>query len=122
MLIDYPVKFNGEAIPEPQSWSEESNVIESVNETEAGTDQILITRYDKLTISCSFQCSHRWAKKFKNYSTQDELSVSIYDVLDEAYKVRNMRIRDYKVSLVKNSWRTLGTNGLWEVSFNLIEF
>lgn len=40
MLIDYPVKFGDEEIPEPESWSEESSVIENVNQTEAGTDQI----------------------------------------------------------------------------------
>ena len=122
MLSDYPIKINNEVIPEPLSWQEDSGVIESVNETEAGTDLILITRYDKLTVSCSFQCSHRWAKKFKEYSKENILAVSLYDVLDENYKIRNMRIRDYKASLIENSWRTPGTNGLWDVSFSLIEF
>ncbi|GAB6160009.1 hypothetical protein [Howardella ureilytica] len=40
MLIDYPVKFGDEEIPEPEEWSGESSVIENVNQTEAGTDQI----------------------------------------------------------------------------------
>lgn len=47
MLIDYPVKFGDEEIPEPEEWSEESSVIENVNQTEAGTDQISVTRYGK---------------------------------------------------------------------------
>ena len=117
-----PVKFDGEAIIEPQSWSEDSDVIETVNETEAGTDQIVVTRYDKLSVGCTFQCSHRWAKKFKEYSQQDEIAVSLYDILREDYVTRQMRIRDFKVSLVANSWRTPNTNGLWDVSFSLIEF
>ena len=117
-----PIKFDGEDIIEPVSWSEDSEVIETVNETEAGTEQISVTRYDKLSVSCTFQCSHRWAKKFKKYSQQDEISVSFYDILNENYAARQMRIRDFKVSLVDNSWRTPNTNGLWNVSFNLIEF
>lgn len=116
------IMFDDEVIFEPQSWDEESDVIENVNETEAGTEQIAVTRYDKLSVSCSFQCSSIWAKKFKQYSMKDEIAVSLYDVVDEAYKVRAMRIRDFKMSLVSHSWNTPNTNGLWEVSFSLIEF
>ncbi len=116
------IKFDDEEIIQPESWSEDSEVIETVNETEAGTDQISILRYDKLSISCSFNCSHRWAKKFKEYSKKDEIDVSFYDILTEENAVRKMRIRDFKAALVDNSWRTPGTNGLWVISFNLVEF
>ncbi len=122
MLSSYPIKFDNEIIFTPVSWDENSEVIETVNQTEAGTDQIAITRYDKLSISCSFQCSSVWAKKFKEYSKQDSIAVSIYDLIDQGYKVRTMRIRDFKTSLVDNSWKTPGTNGLWNVSFSLQEF
>ena len=93
------IKFDDEEIIHPESWSEDSEVIETVNETEAGTDQIAVLRYDKLSISCSFNCSHRWAKKFKEYSKQDEISVSFYDILSEENAVRKMRIRDFKAAL-----------------------
>ena len=121
-LYDYPVKFNDEAIFPPDSWSEDSEVIENVNQTEAGTDQVSVTRYDKLTITAAFKCSSRWAKKFKEYSKEDSLTVSLYDFIEEGYVAREMRIRDFKASLVENSRRTPGTNGLWDVSFQLIEF
>ena len=122
MLSDYPIKFNGESIPEPVSWSENSEVIEAVNETEAGTDQIIVTRFDKLTISCSFQCSHRWAQKFKAYSRKDEISVNFYDILAGENTTRIMRIRDFRAQLIDHSWLTPGTNGLWNISFTLKEF
>ena len=122
MLSSYPIKFNNDVIFEPESWEETSEVLENVNETEAGTDQISVTRYDKLSVSCAFQCSSVWAKKFKEYSKLDEIAVSIYDLIDGAYKTRTMRIRDFKVSVVDNSWKTPNTNGLWSVSFSLIEF
>ncbi|MBQ9389832.1 MAG: hypothetical protein IJU07_06630 [Synergistaceae bacterium] len=117
-----PIKFDNEVIFEPETWDESSAVIETVNETEAGTDQIAVTRYDKLTVSCAFLCSSVWAKKFKQYSKQDEIAVSIFDVTEEQYKVRTMRIRDFKMSLIANSWKTPNTHGLWNVSFNLVEF
>ena len=122
MLHDYPVMINDEAIPEPVSWTENSAVIENVNTTEAGTDQISVTRYDKLSIGCSFQCSSRWAKKFKSLSLEDQLTVRIYDLIYESYRERYMRIRNFKAQIVKNSQRTPNTNGLWEISFNLEEF
>ena len=122
MLSSYPIKFNNEVIFEPESWEESSNVVETINTTEAGTDQIIVTRYDKLSISCSFMCSSVWAKKFKEYSRQDSMAVSIYDLIEQAYKIRTMRIRDFKASLVDNSWKTPNTNGLWNVSFSLQEF
>ena len=121
-LSSYPIKFDNEAIFEPANWDEDSEVIETINQTEAGTDQIVVTRYDKLTISCSFQCSSAWTKKFKEYSQQDSIEVSIYDHIEQEYEVRTMRIRDFKAQLVDNSWKISGTNGLWNVSFNLIEF
>ncbi len=40
------IMFDDEVIFEPQSWEEASGVIENVNETEAGTEQISVTRYD----------------------------------------------------------------------------
>lgn len=116
------IKFNGEEIIEPESWSEDSEVIETVNQTEAGTDQVAVLRYDRMSVSCSFQCSHRWAKKFKEYSQMDEIAVSFYDILTGDYVTRQMRIRDFKAALVDNSWRTPGTNGLWVISFSLLEF
>lgn len=122
MLIDYPVKFDNEEIPEPEDWAEQSSVIENVSQTEAGTDQVSVTRYDKLSVSCSFQCSHRWAAKFKKYSRADSISVQMYDLEKNGYATRTMRIRGFKADPVKHSQRTPNTNGLWEISFNLEEF
>lgn len=122
MLSDYPIKFGQEVIFAPESWEESSQVIENINTTEAGTDQISVTRYDKLSISCSFQCSSVWAKKFKEYSKQGEIAVSIYDLIAEEYKTRTMRIRNFKASLVANSRSTPNTVGLWDISFSLEEF
>ena len=122
MLKDYPVKFNGEAIITPKTWNEASDVVEKTHETEAGTEQISVSRYDKLKVSASFQCSSRWAGLFKEYSMQDVIVVSRYEALIDGYEDRNMRIRNYRQTLVEKSQYTTKTNGLWNVSFDLFEF
>ena len=122
MLRDYPIMFDGEKIFTPTSWEEDSAVVESVNETEAGTDQIIVTRYDKLSVSASFQCSSTWAGKFKAYSKQDSVAVRMYDLETHGYKEREMRLRGFKAVPAEHSERTSGTDGLWTVSFTLEEF
>ena len=122
MLENYPIKFGNVAIPNPTSYSESSEVVENVNETEAGTDIVVIVRKDKLTVSLSFQCSSDWAQKFATYRDTEPLSVSLYDPKTNAYKVRSMRIRSYKANVVEDSWRTAGTVGLYNVSFDLKEY
>ena len=122
MLKDYPIRFDGEALFTPASWEEESSVVENVNETEAGTDQIIVTRYDKLTVTASFQCTSTWAGKFKAYSKRDSITVSLYDIETHAYKDRAMRLRSFKAVPADHSEGIRGTDGLWTVSFSLEEF
>ena len=122
MLKEYPIRFDGESLFTPSSWEEESEVVESVNETEAGTDQVIVTRYDKLSVSASFQCSSAWAGKLKAYSKRDSVTVSLYDIETHAYKNRSMRLRSFKAAPVENSEGNRGTDGPWTVSFKLEEF
>lgn len=122
MLKDYPILFDGESIFTPTSWEENSAVVESVNETEAGTDQIIVTRYDKLSVSATFQCSSNWAGKFKAYSKRDYVAVRLYDIETHDYVERSMRLRGFKAVPTEHSERTSGTDGLWTVSFTLEEF
>ncbi len=109
-------------IIEPKTWNESSEVIENVHETEAGTEQISVSRYDKLKISASYQCSSKWAGIFKDFSKKDSIAVTRYDVLAGEEETRYMRMRDLKLSLVEKSTHTGGTKGLWKVSFDLEEF
>ena len=122
MLSEYPVYFDDTEIFTPQTWDEDYEVVESTNQTEAGTDQVIVVRFDKLTVSCSFQCSSRWAAKFAAFRDQPSISVNLYDLKTESYKKRTMRIRKFKSSKEKNSEKTHGTNGLYTVSFELEEF
>lgn len=122
MLKDYPVLINGVALMESNSWEEESNTIENTYETEAGTDQVSVTRYDKLTVSANFRCHSDWLRQFKQWSKADTLTVQMYDAIANGYVSRTMRMRNFKQKLVEYSEKVHDTNGVWNVTFSLEEF
>jgi hypothetical protein len=120
---DFPIKINNTPIPVPIEWSENSVIVENALTTEAGTDVIDVLRVDKLTVTASFDVSSSWLSTFKGWSNSTSaLAVKIYDPVTDAYVERSMRMRNFINNLVKDSDRTSGTVGLWNVSFDLIEF
>jgi hypothetical protein len=122
MLSEYPIYFDDVKLFTPESWEESYAVIENTNQTEAGTDQVIVTRYDKLSVSASFKCSSRWAAKFAEFRDKDSIQVKLYDLKTQDYKTRTMRMRNFKTGPEKNSEKTRGTNGLYIVNFDLQEF
>lgn len=122
MLSLYPIKIDGTPIPWPTKWEEDSDVIENINETEGGKDVVDTSRYDKLSVKVTIKCTDQWAKFFKQKSKQDSVTLRRYDVLEEGYEDRTMRIRNFKGKLTKGSQKVSVTNGVWEISFDMIEF
>lgn len=122
-LNDYPVQINSTNLPVPITWEETANVVENSNTTEAGTDIVDIMRVDKLTVTASFDVSSAWLTTFKGWANStSKLTVKIYDSVTDGYVTRYMRIRNFVSSLVQNSDKNSGTKGLWNVTFDLIEF
>lgn len=122
-LNDFPVKINNTPIPVPIEWSENSSVVENAMTTEAGTDVVDVLRVDKLTVTASFDVSSSWLATFKGWANSTSaLTVDIYDPVTNAYKQRSMRIRNFISNLVQNSDNTSGTIGLYNLTFDLIEF
>lgn len=120
---DFPIKINNTPIPVPIEWSENSVIVENALTTEAGTDVIDVLRVDKLTVTASFDVSSSWLSTFKGWSNSTSaLSVKIYDPVTDAYAERSMRMRNFIYNLVKDSDNTSGTCGLWNLTFDLIEF
>lgn len=122
MLSDYPTLINTVALIRPTGWTEEYGTIETVNQTEAGTDVVDVTRRGKMTITASFKCSSFWAKKFIDWYSLATLTVKIYDPSSNGYIEHNMRMRDLKKKTIKHSEKISYGNGLYEVSFKLVEF
>ena len=122
-LNDYPVQINSTNLPVPITWEETANVVENSSTTEAGTDIVDIMRVDKLTVTASFDVSSTWLATFKGWANStSKLTVKIYDSVTDGYVTRYMRIRNFVSNLVKNSDKNSGTKGLWNVTFDLIEF
>lgn len=122
MLKDYPIYFDDVKLFTPESWDESYEVIETTNQTEAGTDQTIVVRTDKLSVSASFNCSSRTLATFAAYRDKDSFVLKLYDLKTQAYKERTIRLRNFKSSPVTGSEKTVNTNGLYTVSFDLEEF
>lgn len=123
----YPIFFDDTEMLSPHSWNETSEVIETVNSTEAGTDQVDVTRYDKLKISVSYVVAENdngqeWANILKGFSKQNSITVKRYDILEQGYEEREMRMRDFSANLKPKSDMLPSVNGVWEISFTLIQF
>ena len=119
---DFPIYFDDNKLFWPSKWQESYSVIETTKQTEAGTDQVIVTRYDKLSVSCEFKCSAAWASTFTNFRDKDSIAVRLYDLKTRDYKTRTMRIRNFKTAPEKNSEKLASSNGLYTVSFDLYEF
>ena len=122
MLKDYPTIINNIQLFPPDKWEETSEVVEETYQTEAGTDQASVTRYDKLAVDAQYRVNSEWLKQFKMWAKVDSLDVSIYDATANGYTHRVMRIRDFKASPVEWSERMKDTDGIWNISFSLEEF
>lgn len=122
MLKDYPVYINDTKLPEYEKWEEDYGTIETVNQTEAGTDQVTTERYGKLSVSAQYNCSSGWAARFATFRDMRPIMVKIYDIAEQEYRQRKMRLRNFHVVPVKGSQRTPGTEGLYQISFDLEEY
>lgn len=122
MLKNYPIKFNSVPIPFPNKFDISNEVLENVNETEAGTDLTQVRRISKLTISMSFRLMNSYLALFEGYAfNTSTISVSIYSATANAYQTKTMRMRNFKYSLVEQSEKIQDINGMYDISFELIE-
>lgn len=118
-FIQY-LKFNGEALPLPDSYDMELFAVEAdtTGETEAGTIQRDVVRQGVVNIAVSFSVSAVWLKKLTAYSKKDKLAVEYFDTEELELKQTEMYMEGFKVRLHKDTSR----KGLWVVSFNVREF
>ena len=124
-IKDYPIKLNTTELPIASGWSESYSNVENVNISEAGTDIVEVTRLGKLTLGLSFRLMGSWAATFESFAFSDDpISVYLYDPSTNAYgAARTMRMRDYKKKLIEGAEKCDDTvKGMYDISFNLIEF
>ena len=119
---DYPIQINSTNLFRPESWDISTETVEAAFQTEAGTDELIVTRYGKTTISASFACTDTWLATFKGWSESASLTVKYYDPSVPGYTTKTMRMRGFKASMNVYSDYITKSLGLYTVSFNLIEF
>lgn len=120
MAYQVYLRIEDEDLPLPTSYEVSFRDIEADTggETEAGTIQRDIVRHKIASISVSFNCSPKLAKKLTSYSKFAQLNVSFFDTESLEQKNTLMYMEDLSVRLVKDT----SYKSLWEVSFNLEEF
>lgn len=122
MLKNYPMKFNTTEIPYPSTLSESYNVIEHPFTSEAGTDLLHVTRYNKLSVSMTHKCKSDLVATLEGFRDLDYFTFTHYNQITQAYETRTVRMRGYSKSYVYKSDGLSVTKGLWSVSFTLEEF
>ena len=118
----YPLMFNNDVLKYPDSFSPEEQTVETVNQTEAGTDQVQLVRTGKIKISVSHLCLADELIFYKNYSTLPKFTLKYYDPSLNGYATKIVRMRGLKYPLSKGSYRLDGVRGVYSVSFTLEEF
>ena len=118
----YPMYLNGTQIPWPIGWDMEYENIQNVNQNEAGGDIVDTVRYHKLTVGAKFKCSSTWASFFENLLGEPDFKLKFYHELDEQYVEITVRMTGFKRKLVKHSEKVNETLGVWEVTFDLVQF
>lgn len=123
MLSSYPIYFDNTALTIRRiQWSRGYENLANVSETEAGTDDVEVIRKGKAVIGAAFNCSDRWASILSAFNDQQSIQVRFYDIKTKDYVTLKMRMEDLNIDEVQDSDRVSGTNGLYIVTFNLVEF
>lgn len=123
MLSNYPIYFDNTEIKIRRgNWTRAYNNLANVSETEAGTDDVEVIRKGKTTIRAQFNCTSFWASTLSAFNDQQSIQVRFYDIKTKAYVTLKMRMEDLEVDEVENTDRIETTNGLYIVSFDLVEF
>lgn len=122
MLKDYPIKIENTAIPFPLEMTESYETVEDVVTSEAGTDMINVIRTRKLSLAITMRVSSTWKSFFDLMSARLlPITLSLYDTSTHAYLTHSVRMRDYSSSLVRHSEDLAISDGVYDVTFNLLE-
>lgn len=119
---NYPVLIGSTPITIPAtSWSMTFETVENVNRTEDGHDDVELTRLGKRIISASYKVTDGWALFFHSMYLADTVTISVYNTMEQAYDTFDVRVRKYKEVLVRKSDTLSSTNGIYDISFELVE-
>ena len=115
MLGNY-LLFNNVEFPNPLPPTMSIKTIENVNQSEAGTDLVVVVRPAKRTWSFSFNLSYAKKELLRQYCTREKTTMTY---MGNNYTVR---LRDFSEKLVEGSEWLRSVDGLYECSVTVTEF
>ena len=71
------IKINSTTIPSPATYAGNPVNIEDVNESEAGTERVVVTRLLKRSYSFTFHVSEFWRQQLLTYGAMNSVSLQI---------------------------------------------
>ena len=124
LQTNYPIVLNGVNYKYFKTWSIKRNDYVTVHETEAGTQEDVITRKGRRSIGVTVTCLQPLVASLLALADMDEFEAKIYDVAIDDYVTIGVRIGANSMSyaLKERSADLAAVNGVWTVSFVLEEF
>ena len=120
---DYPIYFdNTEITIKHRTWQVGYANQIVINTTEAGTDDVEYIRFKKTTIRVSFRVFDDWAARLTAFGRNPSIEVRYYDTEERDYVTKTMRMDALSVNEIPKSDDLEVSNGVYDISFNLVEF
>ena len=121
---NYPIILNGTEYKYFKTWNITRNDYVTTHETEAGTQEDVVTRKGRRSIAVTVTCLQPLAAALIALAELDEFEAQIYDVLTDDYDTMTVRIGagSMAYALKEGSADLQAVNGVYEVSFTLEEF
>ena len=124
LQTNYPIILNNVEYQYFKTWSIVRNDYVQTHETEAGTQEDVITRKGRKSIGVTVTCLQPLLASLVGLADIDEFEAQIYDPVTDDYDTMDVRIGagSMSYSLKTGSADLSAVNGVWEVSFTLEEF
>ena len=121
---NYPIVLNNVEYKYFKTWNTKRNDVVTTHVTESGTQEDVITRKGRKSISVSVTCLQPLLANLVALADLDEFEAKIYDVANSQYDTITVRIGtgSMSYSLKQRSADLDAVNGVWTVSFTLEEF
>lgn len=121
---NYPIVLDNVEYQYFKVWNTTRNDYVTTHETEAGTQEDVVTRKGRLSISVSVTCLQPLLASLLSLADMDEFEAKIYNPATDDYDTIDVRIGAGSMSynLKTGSADLSAVNGVYEVSFTLEEF
>lgn len=115
-MLGHYLSFNGTTFPNPKTPTMTQSTIETVNQSEAGTDLVIVTRAAKRSWDFTFDLSYQKKEILRALCMQEQVSMTY---MGTTYTVR---LRDFTEQLVEGSEWLRSLNGLYTCTVKVTQY